>query len=136
MSPESHLLNRRKPHPTEPVEVGGEPVKIDRLMVPIVRWFNQRPAVRTLHSCQGEPDPGRDGADRPYVHFRCSDPGALDFISRTLAARGRGYGSCEAHRASVYGLTFIVRFADQRRMRAWLRRVTRPGPVIPSCSDP
>jgi hypothetical protein len=61
-------------HPAKLVDVDGEAVLVDFGIIPVVRWANGLPGVRTLFSCQGD---SSDLGQQPYVMFRCDSQAAL-----------------------------------------------------------
>lgn len=96
------------------VKITLKTAKVDKRIVPILKWFNSFPDVVTLHSCQGEPE-----GQQPYVMFVCQDDTQLHFLVSRLCH----YGSITV---SMWGNAFRYTFtlADQelltRDLHGWL----------------
>jgi len=114
---------KRRAHVTETIAI--KEAKVDKKMVPIVRWLNSFHSVLTMGCCQGSED------EQPYVNFICTYNEERDTILRIISCM-----SCHINVEIESGsaLTYCqplyrMRFDDQESFAAFSKYVLDPNRV-------
>jgi hypothetical protein len=107
-------------HAQKWVVIGGERVKIDIIILPLVNWLNTRPSVKTAYCCAGG-----NGIDCwvPYVSFYASQKESRK-IERIVSEFFHQYGldmSFETSYNRFCGKRYRMGFSSRQVLKSFMR---------------
>jgi hypothetical protein len=109
-------------HSTIDILICGELRAVDEKIVPVVQWLNNHLGVKTLFSCQGDPQ-------LPYVLFICNEQESLKNILHglyLLLEKGNSfsYGYVKVDICSTI-LKYKLEFPSTRHLELFVRDIEK-----------